>query len=167
MTRFLSTVRRRGLPCARRSFLLSAGLALAAVLVAPAPSWAVVDDAHSYAMEAAGPYVEKGFRVRSDYWRGEMKPGDQKAIRHQLFKGNEYCFWFASDAEGIELTIGVYDLEGNPLEIEVLDGNMAKSARVNPPSTGTYVIIVTVKLAEGGDRPKDEPVDWALAYGYR
>jgi hypothetical protein len=132
---------------------------------------ATVDDAHSYAMEAAVPFVGKGFVVRSDYWKGEVASGEKKAVRHQLFKGNEYCFWLACDVPGATLTIGVFDSDGNAVEIEVLPGNHSKSVRILPPRTGTYVVAFSIGLP-GGDEAAEVDGDagrarWALAYGYR
>lgn len=144
-------------------------LAVIAALISmclPGKGLAIVDDAHSFAMEAAMPFVEKGFKVRSDYWSGEIKPGKQKAIKHQLFKGNEYCFWLGADADGIEFKIGVYDMGGNPVKAEVVKGNHSTSLRVLPPSTGSYVVVFSLEVAEGAE-VADEPISWALAYGYR
>lgn len=49
-----------------------------------------VDDAQSFALQAAEPYVKDGFQVREDYWGGDLGAGEKKAVRQQLFKGNEY-----------------------------------------------------------------------------
>ena len=132
----------------------------------PGGALAMVDDAHSFAMEAALPFVEKGFKVRSDYWNGELKPGVRKAIKHQLFKGNEYCFWLGADADGIGFKIGVYDMEGNAVKAEVVKSNHSTSLRVLPPSTGSYVVVFLLEVVEGA-KVADEPISWALAYGYR
>ena len=149
---------------AARSRLAALVAAVLVGLLGQAP--AIVDDAHSFAMEAALPFVEKGFKVRSDYWNGELKPGKRKAVKHQLFKGNEYCFWLGADADGVAFKIGVYDMEGNPVKAEVVKGNHATSLRVLPPSTGSYVVVFSLEAAEG-EKLADEPISWALAYGYR
>ena len=47
-----------------------------------------VDDAQSFALQAAEPYVKEGFQVREDYWGGDLGSGEKKAVRQQLFKGN-------------------------------------------------------------------------------
>ena len=82
------------------------------------PVHASVDDAHSFAMEAAVPFVEQGFIVREDYWNGEIKSGQQLMIKHQLFKGNEYAFWLATANEGAKLDLKVFDDKGKAIEIE-------------------------------------------------
>jgi len=45
--------------------------------------------ARAFALLAAEPYVKQGFQVREDYWAGELGSGERKAVRQQLFKGNE------------------------------------------------------------------------------
>ncbi len=150
-----------------RIHIISFVVAALVFALSPAVVFAMVDDAHSLAMEVATPYVEKGFRVRSDYWNGEVKPGEKKAVRHQMFKGNEYCFWLGVDADDIILKIAIYDSKGNPVKVEVVDGNNATAVRVLPPKTGTYIIVFTIELKDKKSPAAKEPVPWALAYGYR
>jgi len=77
----------------RGSSLLALILALQSTLVAS------VDDAQSFALQAAEPYVKEGFQVREDYWGGDLGSGEKKAVRQQLFKGNEYWFWLGTEVE--------------------------------------------------------------------
>ena len=56
-----------------------------------------MDDAQSFALQAAEPYVKEGFQVREDYWGGDLGAGEKKAVRQQLFKGNEYWFWLGTE----------------------------------------------------------------------
>lgn len=138
--------------------------ALAAVVLALAsPASANVDDAHSFAMEAADPYVSQGFIVREDYYNGEVKSGQKLMIKQQLFKGNEYAFWLGTANEDCALEVKVYDDKGKSIEIAPTMGvgEFFTSVRVNPPKTGTYSVVfsVTSKTEKG--------VFWALAYGYR
>jgi hypothetical protein len=143
---------------ARRIKTILLGLALA---FPPAHSRATVDDAHSFAMEAAIPFVEQGFVVREDYWNGEVKSGQQLMIRHQLFKGNEYAFWLATADAGVDLELKVFDDKGKPVEIDTKKAELWTTARVNPPRTGTYTIVFSLTSK------KSPGVFWALAYGYR
>ena len=46
-----------------------------------ATSLASVDDAQSFALQAAEPYVKEGFQVREDYWGGDLGAGEKKAVR--------------------------------------------------------------------------------------
>jgi hypothetical protein len=145
---------------ARTRFALLATFAFALVFALPAR--ASVDDAHSFAMEAATPFVEQGFIVREDYWNGEVKSGQQLMIRHQLFRGNEYAFWLGTANDNCKLDLQVLDANGKPIHIatKIGVGPTFTSIRVNPPATGSYTIIFSVTS-------KSEPsVFWALAYGY-
>ena len=72
-----------------------------------------VDDAQSFALQAAEPYVKEGFQVREDYWGGDLGAGEKKAVRQQLFKGNEYWFWLGTEVEAAKVSVHVYDSEGN------------------------------------------------------
>ncbi len=122
---------------------------------------AILDEAHSFAMQIAEAHVEKGFAVREDYWSGELKPGGKKVIRHQLFKGNEYWFWIGSSRNEARPSVSIYDLEGNLVQVESLQETHMAAARVLPPRTGSYLIMITVDCEDA------DIVDWALAYGYR
>ena len=133
----------------------------ALVLVAATFSYATVDEAHDFAMEAATPFVEQGFIVREDYWNGEVKSGQKLMITHQLFKGNEYAFWLGTSQEGVTLDMKVFDEKNQPVQINAKADKCFMSVRVNPPKTGTYKIVFELKSK------KEPAVLWALAYGYR
>ena len=49
-------------------------------LLAFAPVFAYVDDALSFAYEAATPFVKQGFNVREDAWGGDLGVKDKQAI---------------------------------------------------------------------------------------
>ncbi|MEM7147574.1 MAG: T9SS type A sorting domain-containing protein [Verrucomicrobiota bacterium] len=123
---------------------------------------AILDEAHTFAMEAAVPAVGQGFTVREDYWSGEIKSGEPKLIKHQLFKGNEYWFWLGSSYDGTKPEVKIYDEDGKLVQVEATKEAHMAAARVLPPETGTYFIHVVVESAKKGEK-----VDWALAYGYR
>ena len=126
-----------------------------------APVAATVDDAHSMALEMATPYVEKGFKVRQDYWKGDVKPGAAQRITAQLFKGNEYWFWLGCNADECEITLKVLDQQGRAVETETKSSKSAVGVRLLPPKTGSYVLVFTIKVLSS------DPARWALAYGYR
>ena len=129
--------------------------------VSAAPLLATVDEAHDYSMQAAKPYVDDNYTVREDYWNGEVESGQKLAIRHQLFKGNDYAFWLGTANSDCELDIAVYDAKGQAVHMERKPSKHACSVRVNPPRTGTYTIVFFVKSKT------ERSVTWALAYGYR
>ena len=95
----------------RLSVLIACGFALAG-----SSARASVDDAQSFALEAAKPYVKDGFQVREDYWGGDLAAGEKKAVRQQLFKGNEYWFWLGTEVETSKVSVHVYDSEGKLVE---------------------------------------------------
>lgn len=139
--------------------VLSLILALAAAMALPAR--ATVDDSHSAAMEAAVPAVKLGFKIRQEYWKGTLKSGEQKAVRQQLFKGNEYWFFLGTDAEDATLKIDVYDKKGTKVTVETKTGENNAAVRVVAPATGTYTVVFSLVSKENAEIP------WALAYGYR
>lgn len=139
---------------------LSAALCVLLTLLVQS-AHATIDDALSFALEAATPYVEKGFTVREDYWGGDLAEKGQKAIVHQLFKGNEYWFWMGTDADNARISVHIYDSEGNLTESESWQRGRFAAARVVPQKTGSYYLIVEVEKSDL------ERTHWALAYGFR
>ena len=134
---------------------------LLAAVIAAMPALASVDDALSYALEAAQPYVKEGFTVREDYWGGDMAVKQAKAITHQLFKGNEYWFWIGTDEKAAKVSVHIYDSEGNLCEVEGWQKGQFAAARVIPKRTGTYYLIVEV------EKSNRERTHWGMAYGFR
>jgi hypothetical protein len=134
---------------------------LALVALQPA-IFATVDDAQSFALQAAEPYVKQGFQVREDYWGGDLGSGEKKAVRQQLFKGNEYWFWLGTEVDRAKISVHVYDSDGKLAEESDgwQKGHFAAS-HVIPKATGSYFIIVTV------EESPEERTHWALVYGFR
>ena len=122
---------------------------------------AVVDDAHTFALEAAIPNVNEGYAVREEYWAGWLAKGQQGSIKHQLFGGADYWFWLASDEEAAKVSIHIYDSKGNLVETQSLQKGHMASARVQPKRSGTYYIVFRV------DDTKLKRTRWAIAYGYK
>ena len=141
----------------RRSLL---GIALL-VVASPVGVRASVEEAHSFAMEAAAPHVKQGFNIRSDSWSGTLADGKNKIVRHQLFRGNEYWFWIGTSKPRTGLTLKIYDRKGRPVHVEAISGKYWAAARVLPPKTGSYLVVISAgKKGAGG-------VDWSMSYGYR
>jgi hypothetical protein len=59
-------------------FVRASSLLLILTALRPA-IFASVDDAQSFALQAAEPYVKQGFQVREDYWGGDLGSGEKKA----------------------------------------------------------------------------------------
>jgi hypothetical protein len=130
-------------------------------LLLPVPLFATVDDALSFAYEAASPYVKQGFTVREDAWGGDLGVKDQKAVTAQLFKGNEYWFLTGTDTRNAVVTVSVYDSNGKLAQAESWQRGRFSGARVVPAKSGTYYAIVTVQ------KSPEERTHWALVYGYK
>jgi hypothetical protein len=138
-----------------------ASLILSILWMLTCVSRATIDDAYSFAMEAAHPYVKEGFAVRSDYWGGDLPVKRTKAIVHQLFKGNEYWFWMGSDTQAAKISVHVYDSDGNLAEVEAWQKPHMAAARVIPKRTGSYYLMVEI------EKSPEERTHWSLVYGFR
>jgi hypothetical protein len=135
---------------------------LAAVIVMQRAACASVDDAQSFALQAAEPYVKQGFQVREDYWGGDLGSGEKKAVRQQLFKGNEYWFWLGTEVDKAKVSVHIYDSDGKLAEEpDSWEKGHFAAAHVIPKTTGSYFIIVSVEQS-----PEDR-THWALVYGFR
>ena len=66
--------------------IILATFGLLTVLSGPVTARGTINDALSFALEAAIPAVKEGFTVREDYWGGDLPSGQPKPIPHQLFK---------------------------------------------------------------------------------
>ena len=81
--------------------------------------------------------------MREDYWGGDLGVGEKKAVRQQLFKGNEYWFWMGTEVEQAKISVHVYDADGKLAEQpdSWQKGHFA-AAHVIPKTTGSYFVIV-------------------------
>jgi hypothetical protein len=142
--------------------LLRSSLLLAAVIVMQRAACASVDDAQSFALQAAEPYVKQGFQVREDYWGGDLASGEKKAVRQQLFKGNEYWFWLGTEVDRAKVSVHIYDSDGKLAEEpDSWEKGHFAAAHVVPKTTGSYFVIVSV------EESSEERTHWALVYGFR
>jgi hypothetical protein len=140
-------------------YLISVLVLTVALTVATRAS---VDDAQSFALQAAEPYVKEGFQVREDYWGGDLGVSEKKAVRQQLFKGNEYWFWLGTEVEKAKVSVHIYDSEGKLAEQpDSWEKGHFAGAHIIPNATSSYFIIVTV------EESPEERTHWALVYGFR
>ena len=146
--------------------LLCTSSMLLTIVVLPPAIFASVDPttvyARAFALLAAEPYVKQGFYVREDYWTGDLASGGRKAIRPQLFKGNEYWFWLGTEVDHAKVSVHIYNSDGKLAE---QPDSWAKehtaAAHIIPKTTGTYFIIVSIEESPAAH------THWALAYGFR
>src|SRR5438876_2304787 len=118
----------------------------AAFVMMQRASFASVDDAQSFALQAAEPCVKQGFQVREDYWGGDLASGEKKAVRQQLFKGNEYWFWLGTEVDRAKVSVHIYDSDGKLAEEpDSWEKGHFAAAHIIPKTTGSYFIIVDRK----------------------
>lgn len=139
----------------------AAACVIAILAFAPAVLRAYVDDAMSFAYEAANPYAERGWIIREDAWGGDLGEGDKKAVTAQLFRGNNYIFFLGTDVEGAKLRVNIYDAAGKLAESKSWQEGKFAYAEIKPAATGTYYVVVEVISSP------EERTGWALVYGFR
>ncbi len=125
------------------------------------PADATLDDAIASAIQAMDPYVKQGYVIRDDEWGGDLGLREQKAIPHTLFKGNDYWFCVGTDTENARLALHLYDSRGKLTETDSWQRGRFAAARILPPTTGTYYVIVEVVASS------KERTNWAMVYGYK
>ena len=74
-----------------KNFVRASSLLLILAALRPA-TFGSVDDAQSFALQAAKPYVKQGFQVREDYWGGDLGSGEKKAVRQHCSKETNIGF---------------------------------------------------------------------------
>lgn len=143
------------------------GLCVGLLLLAPAPQVAAAsapEAAEAAARALADDQSDEGYQFRAEAWTGDLGKEVGKAVRLQLFKGNEYCIGVAVPRKsGVHITGAVLDFKGQPVgEIQpVLDG-WGFLLFFKPKRTGVYV--VTVHQTDTGAR-KDTRC--AIITGYK
>ena len=144
---------------------LKALMACAALICFPVVASAEsADEAEAAAVALAKDQEKEGYVFRAEAWTGVLSKDVGKAVRMQLFKGNDYCIGVAVPRKaGLRITGAVLDFQGKPVgDIQpVLDG-WGFLLFFKPAKTGQYV--VTVRLAEES-KQRDTPC--AIITGYK
>ncbi len=140
---------------------LRAALAAAVLAAGLGTALAYVDDALSFAYEAANPYAQQGWIIREDAWGGDLGQGGKKAVTAQLFRGNSYMFFLATDVDNAALRVNIYDAEGKLAESKSWQRGRFAYAEIKPRATGTYYAIVEILSSP------EERTGWALVYGFQ
>lgn len=137
-------------------------LSLALLVAAPQMASAVVDDAHSFALEAAQDDVEKGgVKIRYDYASGSLKNGQTTTVGYQVFRGNAYWFYLGSSEMATKFTVSVTDADGKEIKGKVRKYDNSYVFHFVPERT----MLVAVTLS--GVAEDFEEFSWALVYGYK
>ncbi len=139
-------------------------LAFLTVMVGVGWVWAIVHEGKDAAIAAALPKLdlaENPYVLREAWWQGELKKGETKLIKHQLFQRNDYWFWMGSSNPDAEVSIHIYDAEGNLVDEESFEKDHVAGARVVPETSGTYYVRIKVLAGPAG------PSEWAVIYAFR
>lgn len=140
---------------------------LVALMLLTAPAGLRADDredAEKAAHALAYDQENEGFNIRAEAWNRTLEPKVGKAMRMQLYKGNEYCFCVAVPRKsGVHITGAVLDLEGKPSGeiLPVLDG-WGFVLFYTPKKTGMYMIAI-----HQTDQGKRKEVPCSMVTGYK
>lgn len=99
----------------------------------------------------ARPLEKEGYEFRAEAWERDLRADLGKALRVQLFKGNEYRFCVAVPVKsGVRIAATVLDFEGRQAgTMAALEEGWGLVLSFKPKATGLYVI--AVRQAEGGN----------------
>lgn len=110
-----------------------------------------VEEAEMAIAKLVHPLEKAGYDFRADVWERELKPDLGKAIRLQLFKGNEYKVCIAvSEKSGVQIEAHVLNEDGEKIETDADKRGWGVVLTVKPRRTGVYV--VTIRQAGGKPR---------------
>jgi hypothetical protein len=134
------------------------------VLVTPLANARDKEDAETGARLLAKELEKDRFEFRAEAWVKDLPVKMGKAVRMQLFKGNDYRFCIGVPrTSGVHITAAVLDLEGVPTgDIQPVLEGWGCILSFKPKKTGVYVI--AVRQVEGG---KAREVPCAIITGYR
>jgi len=101
-------------------------------------------------------YEKEGFEFRADSWLKDLRPDMGKAIRIQLFKGNDYRFCIAvAPNSGVHLAATVLDFDGKPSgKADATAQGWGVVLSFKPKKTGSYV--VAIRQTDEG-KPREVP----------
>lgn len=133
-----------------RSLALCTALWLTAAPLAAAD----MEAAQATALRLVPRQEKDGYEFRSELWTNELAPDVGRAVRMQLFKGNEYAFCIAvPDKSGVAITAAVLDFEGKPGgELLPVKDGWGLVLFYKPKKTGQYV--VAVRQTDDGKKMK-------------
>ena len=122
------------------------------------------EQADAAARRLTEPLEKKDFVFRAESWLKELRPEVGKAIKVQLFKGNEYRFCIAVPPQsGIQITAAVLDFEGKPGgDLSIVEGGWGLVLEYKPKRTGVYA--VAIRQTEQGQRV---PTMASMLVGYK
>ena len=105
----------------------------------------------------------ENYELHEDSWDNLISGGKTEYLKVQLFKGNEYCFWFSVNLPALgkaHASFAVLDMAGNVVPAKTRQENGVWEAYILAPKTGAYRVRMTISGGVG-------PVPVALLYGFR
>lgn len=134
--------------------------------VVPGPAAAeTLDEAKLLAQQAALPSLRGGnpFILRESSWGGEIESGKARLIQVQLFKRNDYRFWFAVPDRRVAVSLALYNGEGELVQTTPDPGQTPNVAglEVVPGETGIYFLRIAL---QGGVEGRQR---WSVIYAWR
>jgi len=140
---------------------LCTGFVLLAATVAPARE---KDEAEAAARALAQTVERQNFEVRAEAWVKDLQPDIGRAVRVQLFKGNEYRFCVAVPLDSqVHISAAVLDMTGAMTgELLPVEDGWGCIVSYKPEKTGIYA--VAVRQVPGGKLRK---VACAVITAYR
>jgi hypothetical protein len=123
------------------------------------------DEAIASAQRLASSLAAERIEFRAEAWVKDLGPKDGKAVRVQMFKGNDYRICIAVPPNsGVHVSGAVLDGAGKPVgEIKPLLDGWGFILYLKPTKTGTYM--VTMHQMPTGKQGKEVPC--AMITGYR
>src|ERR1700710_129697 len=95
------------------------------------------EEAESAVLSLTKPLEKSGFNFRADIWERPLAPDLGKAVRLQLFKGNDYRVCVAvPEHAGINIEAHVVDINGQPVEEKTDSKGWGTILTVKPKHTG-------------------------------
>jgi hypothetical protein len=113
-------------------------------------------EAEQAALTLAKAHEKEGFEFRADIWEKDLKADMGKALRIQLFKGNDYRFCIAVPPNSaVHITATVLDFDGKPSgTLQPVAQGWGLTLSFKPKKTGAYAIAIR-QTGEG--RPHEVP----------
>lgn len=145
----------------RRLFCLAAIIVLAASTSFAGRELSASEQA---AWTMASPLEKEGYFFRAEAWERGLMPDMGKAVRVQLFKGNDYRFCIAVPVDsGVQITAAVMDVDGKPQGLlQAVEQGWGLVLSFKPKKTGVYAIAIRQT-----DKGKLKAVNCALLTGYQ
>jgi len=144
------------------SFAQLAALTLSLLLCGSVWAGTEEEEAESAVLSLSKPLEKAGFNFRADIWERPLTADLGKAVRLQLFKGNDYrvCVAVPQHA-GVEIEAHVVDGDGRAIEEKVESKGWGAILIVKPKHTGIHVI--TIRQSGG----KSKTIACTMIMGYK